>query len=308
MTVRCSGRCYYIVMLPDKLRGCPAILKQYLRFAEVAEAEDSVDGLTIDDFQDWAIEPFLPIFRDAELSADKRQRYTLYDYLNLEIFYYSLLAINNTLVPCPDEPALSQRPHGVDLHGYELSSVYHSYQPVQVQICPNNPNSEGALVELPEKVLVDGRTCFFKLFGAGERSALRELECYKRIGDLQRSMMVQVPTLCGVVQDNSRCLGLLLSWVDCRRITLECALRPSTPRAQRQRWANQLTTTLNRLHNAGIIWGDAKPANVLVDFKDDLWIIDFGGGYTRGWVEKDRAGTIEGDNDGLMKIKDFLLR
>ncbi|EFQ98638.1 protein kinase subdomain-containing protein [Nannizzia gypsea CBS 118893] len=278
MTVRCSGRCYYIVMLPDKFRDSPAILKQYLR--------------------------------DAELNADKREHYTLYDYLNSETFHYSLLAINDTLISCPEEPVLSQqRPHGADLQGYELGAVCHSYQPMQVQICSDHPNSEGVLIELPEKVLVDWRICFFKPFGGGERrSALRELECYKRIGDLQCSVMVQVPALCGAVQDNSRCLGLLLSWVDCRRITLECALRPSTPRAQRQRWANQLTTTLHHLHNAGIIWGDAKPANVLVDSNDDLWIIDFGGGYTRGWVEKDKAGTIEGDNDGLMKIKDCLLR
>ncbi|EEQ29824.1 hypothetical protein McanMca71_007521 [Microsporum canis] len=291
MTVRCKGRTVF-------------------RFAEVAEADDGLDGLTIDDFQDWAIKPFLPLFRDAEPLTHTQKPYTLYDYLNPETFYYSLLATNDTLVPFPGDQALSQqRPHGVDLHGYKLSTVCHSYQPMQVQISSDYPDSEDALVELPEKVLVDGKTCFFKPLGAREkRSALRELECYKRIRDLQRSMTVRVPVLYGVVQDNSRCLGLLLSWVDCRYITLECALRPNTPRAQNERWASQLATTLRHLHNAGIVWGDVKPANVLVDVKDDIWIVDFGGGYTRGWVGKDKAGTIEGDIEGLMRINDFLSR
>ncbi|KAM5433811.1 hypothetical protein MferCBS31731_006951 [Microsporum ferrugineum] len=230
MTVRCKGRCYYIVLLPDHFRDSPTILEQYLRFAEVAEADNGPDGLTIDDFQDWVIEPFLLLFRDAEPLADTQKPYTLYDYLNPETFYYSLLATNDTLVPFLGDQALSQqRPHGVDLYGYELSTVCHLYQPMQVQISSDYPDSEDALVE---RVLVDGKTCFFKPLGAREkRSALRELERYKRIGDLQRSITVRVPVLYGVVQDNSRCLGLLLSWVDCRHITLECVLRPNTSRA-----------------------------------------------------------------------------
>lgn len=28
-------------------------------------------------------------------------------------------------------------------------------------------------------------------------------------------------------------------------------------------------------------------ANILVNDDEDVWIIDFGGGYTQGWVGKD---------------------
>jgi len=32
-----------------------------------------------------------------------------------------------------------------------------------------------------------------------------------------------------------------------------------------------------------VIWGDGKPDNILIHDKiDDAWVIDFGGGYTKG--------------------------
>ena len=52
--------------------------------------------------------------------------------------------------------------------------------------------------------------------------------------------------------------------------------------------------------------GDAKAGNILFDIDDNVWIIDFGGGYTRGWVEKNRMETIEGDEEALSKIKQLL--
>ena len=67
-----------------------------------------------------------------------------------------------------------------------------------------------------------------------------------------------------------------------------------------------MSTTLACLHEAGIVWGDAKAANILVDMDDNAWIIDFGGGYTWGWVGKDHMETIEGDQEGLSKIKELL--
>jgi len=54
------------------------------------------------------------------------------------------------------------------------------------------------------------------------------------------------------------------------------------------------------------VWGDAKPENVLIDGSDDVWIIDFGGGYTQGFVEKEKAGTAEGDLQGLDNIMKYV--
>jgi hypothetical protein len=49
-----------------------------------------------------------------------------------------------------------------------------------------------------------------------------------------------------------------------------------------------------------------KAANVLIDKDNNAWIIDFGGGYTEGWVDRDKAGTVEGDLQGLANIMDFI--
>ena len=70
---------------------------------------------------------------------------------------------------------------------------------------------------------------------------------------------------------------------------------------------DQVTDTLTQLHNAGLVWGDAKPDNILIDKNDDAWVIDFGGGYTRGFVEREKAGTVEGDLQGLERIVEYVL-
>jgi tRNA A-37 threonylcarbamoyl transferase component Bud32 len=99
-----------------------------------------------------------------------------------------------------------------------------------------------------------------------------------------------------------------LTYVDCGFVTLACAVEPDTPSSTKQKWVDQVTGILAQLHKAGIVWGDAKPYNVLIDKNDDAWIIDFGGGYTRGFVETEKAGTIQGDFQGLEKIVEYVLR
>jgi hypothetical protein len=54
--------------------------------------------------------------------------------------------------------------------------------------------------------------------------------------------------------------------------------------------------------------GVMRIKNVLIDTNSDLWIIDFGGGCTRGFVEKEKAGTAEGDLEGSGKILEFVFR
>lgn len=74
----------------------------------------------------------------------------------------------------------------------------------------------------------------------------------------------------------------------------------------RRRWADQITYSLGKLHERGVIWGDAKADNILIDENDEAWIINFGGSYTVGWVDKEKAGTLEGDMQGLAKTFDVL--
>lgn len=64
---------------------------------------------------------------------------------------------------------------------------------------------------------------------------------------------------------------------------------------------------IDKLHSKGIVRGDVKPDNILVDYNDNLWFSDFGGSVTYGWVDEDKAETMESDCQGLERIVQFLL-
>ncbi|PWY95618.1 hypothetical protein BO94DRAFT_552491 [Aspergillus sclerotioniger CBS 115572] len=77
---------------------------------------------------------------------------------------------------------------------------------------------------------------------------------------------------------------------ECNFCTLQYALGPETSLELRKQWDSQVTSTLDGLHEAGI----------------NAWIVDFWGGYTRGWVEMCRMETVEGDREGIAKIREIL--
>lgn len=50
-----------------------------------------------------------------------------------------------------------------------------------------------------------------------------------------------------------------------------------------------------KLHAGQITWGGVKPDNRFIDVHDDAYLIDFSGGFRRGWVDKELVNTKEGD-------------
>ncbi|KAF5686282.1 serine threonine kinase [Fusarium circinatum] len=109
-----------------------------------------------------------------------------------------------------------------------------------------------------------------------------------------------------VVRQGDGLLGMLFAWIPNKGV-LSKARAAASPPELRMRWASQIQRSVDILHKKGIIWGDAKAENVLIDQNDDAWVIDFGGGYTAGWVDEDKTGTLEGDRQGLAKILDMLV-
>jgi serine/threonine protein kinase len=262
-----------------------------------------------EDLMNCALRPFLPVFSQTQTTlSNQRHVFTLQDYLFPETCRYIFYVVNERLEPCFDfEVPRQPRANGVAICDLTLYPKWPKLTPAEIEICVSN-HSE-ACSKLPRKVLAGGATCLFKPLDYNDRrAAIRELATYKQIEISGLSDKVRVPRLIGVAQDDqgSYVIGLLLSWVDCRNRSLECSLGPETPLTLRRKWDMQVTTTLDCLHKADIIWGDAKPANILIDINEDAWIIDFGGGYTRGWVEKEQMETVQGDEEGLSKIKQFL--
>jgi len=173
---------------------------------------------------------------------------------------------------------------------------------------------------MPELVIADldrsghKTLCFFKRYVLeAEVPITRKLAVYKKVHDAKLWPDVRVSQLQGVVhiqdEDEEATLGLLLSLIDHEEgMTLQSALQDDPPRHLRERWAKQVNHTIEELHRAGAVWGDAKSDNVIIDKDGNAWVIDFEGGYTEGWVDKGKAGTKEGDLQGLAKILDRIFK
>lgn len=55
-------------------------------------------------------------------------------------------------------------------------------------------------------------------------------------------------------------------------------------------------------HAVDIVWGDVNPGNIVIDPELNVWVVDFGGGFIDGFVDKNLARTKEGDLDGIKGI------
>lgn len=292
----------------SNLEKSPRILNEYLHYLKVLEAFE-LDGLTVDDFEDWVMEACLPTFLQLQ-RPNLPPALTLVDYLHPKTHFYTLCADNHnafTLKETDKDPN-PHLPPGTRV-GEQFLSVWPSFTASQILI--HADKTEELLATTPRKVKVEGNepTLFLKHFDRSHsKQAKRELQTYAKLKQDHLSHL-RVSRLFGVVlNDSGLLLGLLLSHIDCDSETLESAVRRGASLSKRQRWAAQITETLNHMHAAGIIWGDAKAANVLIDAHDDAYVVDFGGSYTEGWVERELAGTIEGDEQGLRKIVEYIFK
>lgn len=74
------------------------------------------------------------------------------------------------------------------------------------------------------------------------------------------------------------------------------------------KWKKQVREIVGELHAVGIIWGDVNLGNIIVDYELNAWVIDFGSGFIDEFVDKDLAGTKEGDLEGIDRIfQDWIL-
>ncbi|CAD6442366.1 713e0eec-ffbb-4749-886f-a37cc987178a [Sclerotinia trifoliorum] len=108
--------------------------------------------------------------------------------------------------------------------------------------------------------------------------------------------------------DIRRVVGILLHYIDSKGTLEQIVPWSDCLDEHRHRWAIELEDLVGELHAAGLVWGDAKPHNVLVDRDDKLWLIDLEGGYTLGWVDEANKNSQEGDLQGVKRIKEWLAK
>lgn len=327
VSMRYHGRLFVIDISVSNFHNSPNATKEYLRYIKplLPDNDGEYDGITETDMFEWLANIFDPIFSqlapeclasfDPVKIENGISKPLLSEYLFPETFGCRLEAKDEEFIPVH-----------VDNHGSlvtprsfldcdlldELETWTRFFEPSELEVVFHRPKQ--ALYLMPELVLADlGKSsnktlCFFEAYGlASEIPMTRELIVHKKLYDAKLGPEVRVSQLQGIVimQDEDATLGLLLSLVDHEEgMTLQSALYDNPPQHLRERWAKQVSHTVEELHRVGAIWGDAKTDNILIDHDGNAWVIDFEGGYTEGWVDKDKAGTKEGDLQGLGKILD----
>ncbi|KAK1763084.1 hypothetical protein QBC33DRAFT_573601 [Phialemonium atrogriseum] len=162
------------------------------------------------------------------------------------------------------------------------------------------------------KVNVNGEDMICKItFDIFEDAIGRELETYQKIRNADLGNDLKVPQLKGIIQSHTGVVGVLLGYIPHKHHNLRLLLQdvgdgtlPETEAtaSMKRKWAGQIKQSLAHLHKLGILWGDIKTDNVLIDDNGDAYLVDFGGGNTVGWVDHDKYDTVEGDLQGLQKM------
>lgn len=314
LNVFVSDKQFQIELKAHGFKKSPVLLADYLRHLErlkpdyLPESEDDFED-PLEELADWAMQSFMTIFQQIP-PLNQHQKYSLQDCLFPEVLHYSLEADEHNLIPIFLDNVGRVRLLGALLPESKQAeySAIPIYRPDEIEV-PISMES-CALPAVPRKVYINGQQlAFLKSVGAGDvDSTCRELKAYAKMQSTSFSEALNTCSLLGIVQilSSSRIVSLLLSYIDCDNRTLLCTGKDPQYVSMRRKWLDQITRSIEGLHTCGVVWGDAKPDNVLIDSQDDAYLIDFGGGYTRGWVDQEVANTVEGDLQGLQRLSKFL--
>ncbi len=267
------------------------------------EDEDSQSSL-----QKWVLAPFQSTFSELAPASSAPKQPTLHDYYHTKVFFFTLEIEDGKLTPI--EMGESSELHKSIKHLVPSIDVPKYIQNMQVPWISSHDaqvlcESDVPAPIHPAKVLVGNEARFFKLVDASQQSTVkRELKILAKIERLGLHEEMRVPRVLGLVgngKSKTNIMGFLLTDIgDATPLTEK--LDPNVPSDLRDKWSHESGRMVDLLHKNGLVWGDAKADNFLVDASDDLWMIDFGGSYTDGWVEPELCETVEGDDQGLDKI------
>lgn len=309
---------------PARFWHLPEVKEQYLKcLTMLRSGEEEMNDFYLEDACDWVLQPFEPLIAYLApptaalpvLTASGRP--TLSQYLFPLQASCALTTKGDQLQSCLSQDPRQRVWRAATLildndFARDLDQWTRTFHPSSVELCYDDPSD--VLIKTPARVIVsqpDGQlvTCFFKPFQHAFRSAQTntELMTHRKLARAQlTSPEVRICRIYGVVRDESGLLGMLFPWIDMNAVLSRWHAQDSLSHL-RHRWASQIDESIKALHQQDIIWGDAKAENILIDKDDNAWVIDFGGGYTPGWVDPDKSGTLQGDEQGLERIMEMLL-
>ena len=314
----CNGKFFNVILSDRTLPGFDgpnSIERGYLkRLDDCAWEGDAADepldanlqyNIIYGDIENLAQTLCQPIFQErAPAIEDRSLRKDLHAYMHPEVFNFQLVTLSG-------EPKLIQRDDVEPLN-------FHPPLPDTTPISPSIPRFPPSSIEVTEKlerdwvlkVLLNGEVMCCKLTNRATHESLSlEYRALQQILDASLTPVPKVPCLKGVVESKEGAVvGILMEYINKALPNLADALSKDDiiEKSRRAKWATQIEDTLKQLHAIGVVWGDAKTSNILIDEKDDAWIVDFGGGQTLGWVDYELVGSKDGDLQALKKILEAL--
>lgn len=276
--------------------------------------------------QQWMMSPLVEnLGRPATQDQKLRKHRTLEEWYHAPLNFYQLQASKdgntveaveaestpeldkwmNDLLPRITLPkSLTNRLEAPWFKGSELEVLHCSEKPVGTPYHPFRVRHRES-----------GKTYFLKIVDNDQPQPFnRELDILHRIQQARLHEQMNVPFLQGLVTfddvaptstGQKSIMGMLLTEIK-GATPLTMKLDKDVPQDKRERWAREADRIKDILHEHEIIWGDAKADNFMVDNNDKLWIIDFGGSYTEGWIDPELNETAEGDDMGTEKIVNAL--
>ena len=191
--------------------------------------------------------------------------------------------------------------------GYITSLDLPWYRPSELQVLDTS-DSLGPL--RPSRVRIGEKEYFVKIVDMTQPGPTkREIKVLRQIESLGLHKQFHVPQVVGLVRfgDNdgsgkkNNIMGFLQTEIQSPTPLTEM-IDTDVPQKRREKWAKESERIVALLHEHGLVFGDCKADNFLVDQQGELWIIDFGGSYTEGWIDAELNETEEGDDMGVRKI------
>lgn len=261
---------------------------------------------------DWMLQPFTTIFQEKAPPSETDNEQSLSQWYERLTHYY-VLGLQNGKLTATEEDGTEDLEHRmanivpkVNMPKYirNLNIPWYNAKDVTVLDASDDPAPYR-----PSRVRVGGETYFLKVVDSTQpQFTKREIDIMKRIEKLNLHQQMHVPLVKGLVgyQDShTDIIGFLQTEIE-DPTPLTTLIDADVPQSKRDKWASESERIKNLLHDNNVVWGDAKADNFMVDKHDKLWIIDFGGSYTDGWIDPELMESREGDDMGVDKIVNAL--
>lgn len=305
ISIRVNGYRFAVFISQDNFRNSPVALARFHSVLNklIAGEDDDPD---VWDYGEEVANLFLPDFRRLAPPVMHKGKLTLADLSARGAFECEFRVENEKSGVIAVRERVPEVEACDEWNVHKIQAAFPVLDPKEVEV----PYSDGSRIYdiIPQKVIVNGQSLYYKTSWS-PYDPIDEIGKYAKIKSSNLSPLhLHTSRLFGIVANlDGQTRGLLYDWIDTDgHGTLRSMISPETPMELREKWADQIKSTLTQLHEIGVLWGDVKADNVLIDKNGNAVVIDLEGGRTSGWVDHDVAGTIQGDEQGLERMMDFI--